>query len=282
MLFSLATQSDSLCGCHPRVIGTLGWPLTSWAGSNQSCLCLGISAFWCGYWATRKTRVDRLEPGQHPQKDSVDQVSSLSRAQRLSAMAAGCFILAVAVLPLDVAMSRWWTSDPLPGDLAKFITLSEVFAHGFGVAVLLIAVWLLDPRRRKNWLRLVCSAYGSGLVTHLFKISIGRTRPNAIKPETDVAGTFVGWLPAWTERDWSHFFDRSIQSFPSGHTATAVGLAIGLTYLYPRGRWLFTLLAIAAALQRLQANAHFPSDVLAAAGIACLVGAGLWKNKPSR
>ncbi|MEE3370335.1 MAG: phosphatase PAP2 family protein [Planctomycetota bacterium] len=197
-------------------------------------------------------------------------------------MSAGCFILAVAVLPWDVVASRWWTSGPLPGDVAKFITLSEVFAHGFGVAALLIAAWLLDHRQRKNWFRLVCSAYGSGLATHLFKISIGRTRPNEIKLETDVAGTFVGWLPAWTERDWSHLFDRSIQSFPSGHTATAVGLAIGLTYLYPRGRWLFTLLAIAAGLQRLQANAHFPSDVLAAAGIACVVGAILWKNEPSQ
>ena len=208
-------------------------------------------------------------------------MSSLSRAQRLLVLAAGCFILAGAVLPLDIVMSRWWTGDHVPGDVAKFITLSEVFAHGFGVAVLLIAVRLLDHHRRKYWLRLVCSAYGSGLATHLFKISIGSTRPNAIEPETDVTGTFVTWLPAWTERDWSHLFDRSIQSFPSGHTATAVGLAIGLTCLYPRGRWLFILLAIAAALQRLQANAHFPSDVLAAAGIACLVGATLWKNEPS-
>ena len=196
-------------------------------------------------------------------------------------MAAGCFILAAAALPLDVAISRWWTGDSLPGDVAKFITLAEVFAHGFGVAVLLIAVWVLDVRSRKKLLRLGCSAYGSGLLTHLFKISIGRTRPNEFHLDTGVAGTFVGWLPVWTARDWSQLLDRSIQSFPSGHTATAVGLAIGLTYLYPRGRWLFTALAIAAGLQRLHANAHFPSDVLAGAGIACLVGAGLWKNDPS-
>ena len=40
---------------------------------------------------------------------------------------------------------------------------------------------------------------------------------------------------------------RSAQSFPSAHTATAVGLALGLGSLYPQGRRYFAALAALAA-----------------------------------
>ena len=186
--------------------------------------------------------------------------------------------MAAAVLPLDVAICRWWATGPLPGGVVKVVALSEAFAHGYGVALLLAVVWVLDINHRRYVLRLGCSAYVSGLVTNLVKISVGRTRPNVSNLNAAVHETFVGWLPSWTLGDWSRLFDRSIQSFPSGHTATAVGLAIGLICLYPQGRWLFIALAFLAALQRLQAGAHFPSDVLAAAGIACLVAATLWNT----
>ncbi|MCP4814017.1 MAG: phosphatase PAP2 family protein, partial [Planctomycetaceae bacterium] len=54
-------------------------------------------------------------------------------------------------------------------------------------------------------------------------------------------------------------------------TATAVGLAIGLSYLFPRGRWLFTFFALLAALQRMDSGAHFLSDTLVATAVACLI-----------
>jgi membrane-associated phospholipid phosphatase len=64
-----------------------------------------------------------------------------------------------------------------------------------------------------------------------------------------------------------------VQSFPSAHSATAVGLAIGLSWLYPRGRWLFAAFAGLAILQRLDADAHYCSDVLAGGGVAFVVAA---------
>jgi membrane-associated phospholipid phosphatase len=47
-------------------------------------------------------------------------------------------------------------------------------------------------------------------------------------------------------------------------------LAIGLAGCYPHGRWLFGLFALLAALQRIECSAHFPSDTLAGAAVACL------------
>jgi membrane-associated phospholipid phosphatase len=50
-------------------------------------------------------------------------------------------------------------------------------------------------------------------------------------------------------------------------------LAIVLSYYYPRGRWLFTIFAGLAMLQRLDAHAHYLSDVLAGAALAFLLAA---------
>ena len=55
-------------------------------------------------------------------------------------------------------------------------------------------------------------------------------------------------------------------------TANVFGLAIGLTWAYPQGRWLFLLFAALAGLQRIVFEAHFPSDVLFAAGLGCAFG----------
>jgi len=84
-----------------------------------------------------------------------------------------------------------------------------------------------------------------------------------------VEDTFAGLMTWLTDG-----LDRSLQSFPSAHTATAFGLAIGLVRIYPRARWLFFCLATLAAVQRLEAGAHFLSDVCAGAALGLFV-AGL-------
>ena len=69
--------------------------------------------------------------------------------------------------------------------------------------------------------------------------------------------------------DWDH----PLQSFPSGHTATAVGLTVGLIRLYPHGRHLFVALAVLAASQRMAASAHYLSDTVAGAAIGLFFAA---------
>ena len=67
--------------------------------------------------------------------------------------------------------------------------------------------------------------------------------------------------------------------FPSGHAATAAALAVALTALYPRGRWLFAGFAVLAAAQRIDVTAHYPSDVLAGAAVACAVGGTIFDSR---
>ncbi|HBE71417.1 MAG TPA: hypothetical protein DDW52_25000 [Planctomycetaceae bacterium] len=65
------------------------------------------------------------------------------------------------------------------------------------------------------------------------------------------------------------FWDSRQRSFPSGHSATAWGLAIGLCLAFPRASGVLVFVATLASIQRISSGAHYPSDVLAGAAIAC-------------
>ena len=156
-------------------------------------------------------------------------------------------------------------------DLHKLLALSEVFAHGIGVVLIISTVLVLDPARRlRDALRLFVCSLGAGITADVVKLFVGRTRPNAFDFEGGIVQTFVGWAPLLTLDNAGEALSRNIQSFPSAHTATAFGLAVALGWLYPRGRALFFAFAILAAIQRIDAGAHYVSDTLAAAALGCL------------
>lgn len=182
---------------------------------------------------------------------------------------------AAAALAIDVPVAGYVLRNHESGPLETAVDLLsqvEPFAHAAGVVVLLIGVRILDPARRRRLLRVAVCAFGSGLLADVVKMIVMRRRPKAALDVTGVWETFEGWLPLLG--DISSATERAIQSFPSGHAATAAGLAVALSWLYPHGRWLFVSLAVLSSLQRVVAAAHFPSDVLAGAALGCLV-AGL-------
>jgi membrane-associated phospholipid phosphatase len=120
----------------------------------------------------------------------------------------------------------------------------------------------------------------SAVVANAAKYIIPRHRPHTLDD-------------LWPSSTWETFgspftkswFDESVRSFPSGHTATAVAMAIGLSYVYPRGRAVFFFMAILASLQRLFSGAHFASDILTGLTITLALGiAWLWlaSRKPAR
>lgn len=182
-----------------------------------------------------------------------------------------CFAVAsVMASSIDMPVARFVSDSGLPGDLRKLFSVSEVFAHGMGVALILLAVIVLDPTSRRRVPRVACSAYGAGLIAQLAKLLLPRLRPHACDLSVPVWRTF--FLGGGDRYAQLHGLSgREVHSFPSGHSATAVGLAFGLAWLYPRGRWLFGFYAFLAMMQRIESGAHFVSDTLAGAAIACLV-----------
>ena len=149
--------------------------------------------------------------------------------------------------------------------MRRLVQLCEVFAHGTGVGLILVTLWVLDRDRRIYLPRVALLAFLPGIVANACKLLIARHRPMDFDLTSGAVSSFMG-IPGSAD-SWN------LQSFPSGHAATAVGLALALSSLYPRGRKLFAVLALLAASQRVLFDAHFLSDTLVGAGIACFVAA---------
>jgi membrane-associated phospholipid phosphatase len=193
--------------------------------------------------------------------------------RRRYAIAAALFAVAtVAALWIDMPVARWVDKGGFRrlGDFDSVVVWSEFFAHGVGVSLILVTVYVLDPERRRCMLRLGLLSLGTGIFANLAKLFVARARPSAADIDGTIFATFHGLFP--TSSDW--------KSLPSGHTATAVGLAIGLAWLYPRGRWLFFAFSAIAASQRWANRDHFVSDSCAGAALACLVAAVLLGSSP--
>lgn len=193
--------------------------------------------------------------------------------RRRYALAAALFVLAAAAaLAIDMPVAHWVDEGGFRRlhELDSLVVWSEFYAHGVGVSLILILVYSLDPARRRCLLRLGALSLGAGLVANLAKLGVARSRPYAADLSDSALATFHGTFPTAS----------ASQSLPSGHTATAVGLAIGLSWLYPRGRWLFFAFAAVAASQRLANRDHFASDTFAGAAVACLVAAVVLGSSP--
>ncbi|MEL7496692.1 MAG: phosphatase PAP2 family protein [Planctomycetota bacterium] len=184
--------------------------------------------------------------------------------------------LAVLCLNWDSTLSHPDNVKSVPGDLRKFIGLSEIFAHGFGVLVISLVLWLLVPNAARFIPRIAMCAFWPSLIVNGLKLQFYRWRPIRFFDEfsvshfpADQSETWLGWF-AYDK--WNMVY--ATQSFPSAHTATAWGLAIGMSWAFPKGRWLFFGIALLASVQRVISFAHWPSDVLVGAAIAfCFAGA---------
>ena len=180
---------------------------------------------------------------------------------------------ATAALHFDCRLSGWVMEGNCPDFLEELFNVVESFGHGIGVMIIALAIFQLDPRRRWGIPRLLLMSLGAGMAANGVKMLITRVRPRHFDFAGDVWTTFGDLLPfAGAGSDG--------QSFPSAHVATAVGLAVALVWLYPRGRWLFPLLAVLVACQRVGAGVHFLSDVLFGATLGYLVAlASIWPNR---
>lgn len=98
---------------------------------------------------------------------------------------------------------------------------------------------------------------GPGLLTVILKRIFGRGRP--VVYDDNGAFDFVHFVNDWT-----------YQSFPSGHSTTAMATAIVVGFLLPRFFRLFLLLAVVAGVSRVVVGDHYPTDVLAGFAVGTL------------
>ncbi|MEK6259292.1 MAG: phosphatase PAP2 family protein [Planctomycetota bacterium] len=195
------------------------------------------------------------------------QLSQCPRNERLRLFGVPLLLLVAAAvsLSIDIRVASYFKQGGFSNFFAELLENAEPFGHGLGACAVIMAVVLLDPDKRSRVGWLVGGSLGSGALASAAKLLVARSRPRDFDLlNGTVWDTFGGWLP--TQRI------TGLQSFPSSHTVTAVGLAVVLAAWYPRGRWLFATLAVLVGMNRLQFQAHFPSDVFAGAALGWLVG----------
>jgi len=135
---------------------------------------------------------------------------------------------------------------------AKVLKWPGDFRFTLAVAALVLML------HRDHWKAagFVCLAGIFSGVNSFIKWIFGRTRP--LRPGESAGWNFFNGGPLG-------LFNHQDVSFPSGHAALAFATAAALSVLWPRGRVLFYALAAVVGLERILENAHFVSDVVAAA-----------------
>jgi membrane-associated phospholipid phosphatase len=171
-------------------------------------------------------------------------------------------VMALAATVIDIPISQSMPNE-LPRPFNEYLEILEMFGHGFGVVLIIIAVAVLDRSKWRQIKWVIASSLGSGIVANLLKLLVHRARPRSFFELG--SGTF------WETFSRQNSAGGGMQSFPSSHTATAVGLAVMLAHICPQGRWYFWSLAIGVGIQRIASQAHFPSDVLVGAAVGYLI-----------
>ncbi|MBV8650984.1 MAG: phosphatase PAP2 family protein, partial [Alphaproteobacteria bacterium] len=139
-----------------------------------------------------------------------------------------------------------------------------------GSALLWLALRLLPrlpslapmARRLEAWsylpLYFFVSLAASGLAVDLIKVLVGRARPKLL-----FADSTYGFTGLASRADhWS---------FPSGHTANAVAIALSLITIWPRLLPLAVIFAGLVAASRFIIQAHYVSDVIAGGFLAFVI-----------
>lgn len=117
-----------------------------------------------------------------------------------------------------------------------------------------LLLWLFfrkkDPRKAGGGLLLLSSVALSGIAVNILKSILGRARPRLYIHEQVYGFDFFHIEYAWL-------------SFPSGHSATALGAASALALIFPRYKTVFYIAGITIAASRIILTQHYLSDVLA-------------------
>lgn len=161
-----------------------------------------------------------------------------------------------------------WSHNPLVSALSKYGDWPELMlAGGLGFLV-------AQKLRNARWQRiLLCAMLAStlaGATVNLSRLTTGRTRPRAAAEQ--------GWYGPYHDGKWL-IGKADFNSFPSGHTATAVGFAAVILIASEWG-WIAMFLAMGVVLSRILLGAHHPSDVVTAAVLALAIAWAVWEFTP--
>lgn len=116
-------------------------------------------------------------------------------------------------------------------------------------------------------LLLFSAVAASGLTADILKFILGRARPKLFLQQGIYGFDLFGWH---LEHAW--------QSFPSGHSATALSAALSLSLLFPRFRPAFLAGAMLIAASRVVLCQHYLGDIVAGSALGAATVALLYQR----
>lgn len=175
-------------------------------------------------------------------------------------------ISAVAIIAAHLLDGWAWTHlvDPEVYEHDRGRLLRVIGYYPLWIA-LAIALWLQTRDRRRALLLGVVPGLG-GLAAEVLKLLLRRERPGPHDGEY--------FFRAFSERP----FSTSGLALPSSHALVAMTGAFVLCRLWPRAWPIWILLGAGCALTRVQAHAHFLSDVVVASVAAWFVVEASWRR----
>jgi len=173
----------------------------------------------------------------------------------------------------------------LGGDLRRELEALQQFGQGTVTIAIVIAIWLLDPARRRELVDWLAAIGIAAVIAFGLKMLLGRPRP--VLGEPDLLLGPLGMYPLGPEQGVAHAWEfwrddvSKLWSMPSSHTVYAVVAAGMLAAWYPRLRWLMVGLVAVVAAGRLLLGGHYASDVAAGAAVG-MIAVGLARRwRPS-
>lgn len=159
----------------------------------------------------------------------------------------------------DLSDNVFWSCITLIGNLHY-----QLLVLGIAVCVF---YWAKQKIAVRQTIAIGVTLMATEALVQLLKLAFGRPRPYMFPQYYDFQ---------WLEGAYD------FRGFPSGHTATAVALALILSQLFPRWRFLFIFVAVLVGVSRLALDKHWLADILLSVALgglfAYLVFPELQKN----
>ena len=206
------------------------------------------------------------------------QLATPARRRLKVSITIAAFTLAfVVALFLDVPLSTWAHEIGVAGwlknhrDVADLIRLPGRPPYTFAAcaALLIVGWWARSCEGSRLWEKpaIVALAAAFSGWNDILKWVIGRVRPYHGVPPFELHPFRTRLLKS----------EESF-SFPSGDASLAFAVAVSLSMVAPRLWPLWWTLAVIVGLERIAANAHYPSDVVAGAALGAAVAVAAKKS----
>mgnify|MGYP005841422509 CR=1 FL=1 len=180
----------------------------------------------------------------------------------VGATLAAALIIAVSILYLDRDIALY--CDSHFNDTRQLFWLLTKVGNGtlwFTMFPLLFVYfrWIKkDLSVAHEMLFIFTSIAASGIMNSTLKFIFGRYRPYKMLSDSLYGFTFFS-------------FDSAVTSFPSGHANLITALALSLSLVFPRLKYVFLVVALLVMMSRVVVGVHFLSDVVFGAYVAGLI-----------